>query len=259
MPAQSEEPQFALILTRLETCGKYDEAVGDNRYGNPEVFYAGHYEEVLGVGLVGAAQARTHRALERRLGENRHFSRVLEVGAGSGEHFPFVQHSFDEYIETDIRERSDNPGPPDERRKYVVADAEALQFPDQSFDRVIATCLLLHLAEPEVALEEWRRVTCTDGLVNLLVPCDPGMLVRATRSILTVPAVKRSGFEGYKLFNARDHRNHVGSIDQLVRYVFRDDDIRTYRYPLRFPSWNLNAFFAYSIRVKRTNDSLASV
>lgn len=231
----------------------------DSRYGNPDVFYSQYYEQILGSGVVGASQARTHQALERHLGETHHFSRVLEVGAGSGEHFPFVKHSFDEYIETDIREMQRDPDLLDERHKYVVADAEALQFPDQSFDRVIATCLLLHLTEPEIALEEWRRVTRDGGLINILVPCDPGMLIRATRSVLTMPAVRRAGFEGYKLFNARDHRNHVGSIDQQIRYVFRDDDLRTYRYPLRFPSWNFNAFFAYSICVQRVHPTSASM
>lgn len=230
----------------------------DSRFGNPDVFYSQYYEQILGSGIVGASQARTHRVLERRLSEGQHFPRVLELGAGSGEHFPFVKHTFDEYIETDIRDMHRDPDLLDERHQYVVADAEALQFPDQSFDRVIATCLLLHLKEPEVALKEWRRVTREGGLLNLLVPCDPGMMIRATRSVLTMPAVRRTSFEGYKLFNARDHRNHVASIDQLVRYVFRDDEIQTYRYPLRLPSWNFNVFFAYSIRKKDKKKAMAS-
>ena len=222
----------------------------DRKYGDPQVFYAHHYERVLRSGAVGKAQDRTHRALEKHSPPGSHFSRVLEVGAGSGEHFPFVRHSFDEYIETDLRPRSvevsDEP-----RRKFEVADAQKLPFESESFDRLVATCLLLHLPDPEQALSEWRRVLRPGGQASLLVPCDPGLLVRTLRAALTAPAVRRSGFEGYQLFNARDHRNHVGSIDQMVRWVFRTDDLHVSRYPLGLPSWNLNAFFVYTATLGR--------
>ena len=218
-----------------------------DEYGDPDVFYSRHYQQVLCTGVVGSAQARTHKALERHAGPDRLYSRVLEVGAGSGEHFPYVRHQFDTYIECDIREPS-SPRPTDDpRRRFDVVDAQALVYPEASFDRVVATCLLLHLPEPERALAEWRRVVRPGGLVSILVPCDPGALVRATRQLLTMPAVRRSGFQGYKLFNARDHRNHAGAMDHLVRYIFREDRIATYRYPFHVNSWNLNAFSVYTV------------
>jgi SAM-dependent methyltransferase len=225
----------------------YDGAVPEDEYGDPDAFYSRYYQQVLCTGVVGSAQARTHKALERHAGPDMVFPRVLEVGAGNGEHFPYVRHSFDEYVETDMRQPVFPHPDSDPRRRFEVADAQALPFRDTSFDRVIATCLLLHLPEPETALAEWRRVVRPGGMVSMLVPCDPGVLVRFTREVLTVPAVRRSGFQGYKLFNARDHRNHAGAIDQLVRYVFQDDRIATYRFPLRVNSWNLNAFSVYTV------------
>ena len=216
-------------------------------YGDPDVFYRTYYQQVLRTGVVGQAQDRTHTALERRAPADSHFSSVLEVGAGTGEHFSFVRHGFDSYLETDIRASETRQGGPDPRRSFQVANAEQLPFEDEQFDRLIATCLLLHLPNPEDALRDWRRVTRPKALLSLLVPCDPGAFVRATRQVLTVPAVRRSGFQGYKLFNARDHRNHVGAVDRLIRYTYRADSVETFRYPFRVPSWNLNAFFVYNI------------
>jgi len=218
------------------------------KFGDLDTFYSFHYQKVLRAGLVGKAQDRTHKALEKRARPGQRFPRVLEVGAGNGEHFPFVRHEFDEYVESDLREdgrREDT----DPRRTFTIADAQDLPFEDNDFDRVVATCLLLHLPMPEMALREWRRVTKPGGQLDLLVPCDPGFLVRLMRWFLTAPAVRRSGFRGYKLFNARDHRNHIGSINELVRWVFRADELRVTRYPLKIPSWNLNAYFIYSIKV----------
>lgn len=216
-------------------------------FGDPDAFYSRYYQQVLRTGIVGSAQDRTHRALERRTPAGTRFARVLEVGAGKGEHFDFVQHDFEAYVETDIRAAESRIGRQDARRAFQEADAQALPFDDASFDRVIATCLLLHLPEPETALREWRRVAAPGAVLNLLVPCDPGAFVRSTRQVLTVPAVRRSGFRGYKLFNARDHRNHVGSIDRLVKHTFRDDHLSVYRFPFGFDSWNLNAYFVYDV------------
>lgn len=219
----------------------------DSEYGNPDVFYSRYYQQVLRTGIVGSAQDRTHRALERRAPAGMRFDRVLEVGAGKGEHFDFVQHDFGSYVETDIRAADARIGRADPRRLFTEADAQDLPFEDASFDRVIATCLLLHLPEPETALREWRRVARPGAMLNLLVPCDPGAFVRSTRQVLTVPAVRRSGFRGYDLFNARDHRNHVGSVDRLVKHTFRHDRMSVYRFPFRLDSWNLNAFFVYDV------------
>jgi ubiquinone/menaquinone biosynthesis C-methylase UbiE len=49
--------------------------------------------------------------------------------------------------------------------EFAVADAEALDFPDDSFDVVHAHQVLQHLAHPVRALEEMRRVCRPGGLV----------------------------------------------------------------------------------------------
>jgi len=85
------------------------------------------------------------------------------------------------------------------RNVQTVADAQVLPFLDNSFGRVIATCLLLHLQEPELALLEWRRVTENNGLITILIPTEPGLLLRLSRALLTSPKARRLGFDGYSL------------------------------------------------------------
>ena len=64
-----------------------------------------------------------------------------------------------------------------------------------------------------------------------------------------VPSARGSGFEGYRLFNVLGFRNHAGSNDQLVRWFSGIGDLRVSRFPLRLPSWNLNAFFIYTVTI----------
>ena len=64
-----------------------------------------------------------------------------------------------------------------------------------------------------------------------------------------VPSARGSGFEGYRVFNVLGFRNHAESNDQFVRWFSWIDDLRVSRFPLRLPSWNLNAFFIYTATI----------
>jgi hypothetical protein len=43
--------------------------------------------------------------------------------------------------------------------------------------------------------------------------------------------VLNSRFDGYSLMIARDHRNHVGSLLEMARYVFRDRKLKIDYHP----------------------------
>jgi len=57
------------------------------------------------------------------------------------------------------------------RVQLAVQSAEALGFPDETFDIVIAAEVLEHLENPEAALREIQRVTCRHVLLS--VPREP--------------------------------------------------------------------------------------
>ena len=109
------------------------------------------------------------------------------------------------------------------------------------------TCLLHHVYNPEKVLEEILRVLKPSGVATIFLSCDPGVVTRILRSLTTARSAKRAGFAGYHLMNARDHRNHVGSLLKIAKYVFRNQMIRTRYYPFRLPSWNLNGYIIIEI------------
>ena len=224
-------------------------------FGDVNDFYDNYYNLVLRTGLIGKAQDQTHRSLERVWTELDLFEQVLEVGAGAGDHRQFVKHRYKNYYETDIcfeknlyeRQLISNSLGSASNVIREYADFASLQYEDATFNRLIATCVLLHLENPELALREARRVTKSQGVISILVPCEPGILLRMSRNLLTARKASRLGFQGYNLFNARDHVSHFSRINELIKFVFRKDKMQVSRYPFRIQSWNLNLYYVYTI------------
>ena len=185
----------------------------DDAYGSQEVFYRDHYESItFGKGLGPKAVRRTHKVMEKPF-RNRSFGLVLEIGGGVGEHLEFVLHEYEKYFLTDIKKPVLNSGL-SANPKIICqeANAEELPFPSNFFDRVIATCLMHHVERPEKVYGEILRVLKPEGVATIFLTCDPEILVRTLRHFTTYRAANKSGFKGYKLMVARDHRNHVGSL-----------------------------------------------
>jgi ubiquinone/menaquinone biosynthesis C-methylase UbiE len=97
---------------------------------------------------------------------------VLEVGAGTGlnlEHYPpgvtLVLLEPDPYMRRRLAERVSSSA----RKAGVVdASAEALPFPDESFDAVVTTLVLCSVSDVELALAEMRRVLRPGGRLLLI-------------------------------------------------------------------------------------------
>jgi phosphatidylethanolamine/phosphatidyl-N-methylethanolamine N-methyltransferase len=212
-------------------------------FGSPAVFYSKFYKSVIfGKGIGPRSVRKTHESMEKPF-SGKHFSRVLEVGGGIGEHLDFILHDFDEYLLTDVKlPILGSKFAIDPRVVCQVENAEYLTFPDNSFDRVISTCLLHHVYEPEKVFEEILRVLKIDGVATIFLPCDPGLLVRLLRNLTTAKNAKKSGFKGYNLMISREHRNHFMSLLHMAKYVFREKKLRVRYFPFRIPSWNLNGY-----------------
>ena len=103
--------------------------------------------------------------------------RVLEVGCGTGDYLrimaplvapgPAVGIDLSATLIASAQQRAaaDETGVGGTRVSFRVGDAYDLPFPDASFDRVVATQVLLHLAEPWRAVAEMRRVLTPGGLL----------------------------------------------------------------------------------------------
>lgn len=214
--------------------------------GNVEIYYQDFYSKMMGheaKGFLSLLWRYPHRVMEKSFKSNAG-KRILELGFGEGEHLSFVASDFAEYLATDIDAKRLERFRPKllPNAKLMQCDAVSLPFPDQSFDRVIATCLIAHLNDPEFALTEWRRVLKKGGELTMYVPCEPGFSLRLFRKLFSAPKAKRLGFEGYNLYIARDHINDAFRVLNLAAEVFREDTFHQIFRPFVIRSWYLNLF-----------------
>ena len=122
---------------------------------------------------MAAASERAGLAAERRrlLGAAR--GRVLEVGAGTGinlDHYPegvgdLVLVEPERAMARKLEQRLRQLG---RAADVVEADAEALPFPDRSFDTVVCTLVLCSVSDLRRALDELRRVLRPEGSLLFL-------------------------------------------------------------------------------------------
>jgi len=214
-----------------------------------ETFYKEMYGDLVDGGAVGVFHRLTHRSLERPFGPEDSLPRVIEVGSGNGEHLPFVRHSFESYVMADLRMPPEMPEDP--RVSFLEADVHELPVESNSYDRLIATCLLHHLAEPFRALEEMRRVVRPGGALSIMIVSDPGLAYRAIQRISSGRRYRKSGFKEWRALHAMEHRNHAWSLQQLIKYAFREDELRGRGFPVPIASvWNLNLFSVYQVKLR---------
>lgn len=217
-----------------------------------EDWYLNHYNLTCCSAKNGTFSKYQHRLLEKTA-PKRKFSapKILEIGTNNGEHIPFVDKNFAEYVALDIR-KSERFKVEDEIRhktKFVLANAEQLPFEDESFDRIIITCVLHHLDNPEDALSQMRRVLRVGGSISLWLPHDPGIAYRLLRRFTSVRrAHKLKLDEKLELVHALEHRNHFLSLKVIVENIFSNDNIDIFYRPLTFASYNLNIVSVYQIK-----------
>jgi ubiquinone/menaquinone biosynthesis C-methylase UbiE len=214
-------------------------------------WYTEQYQSCTYCNAAGFSQRFMHRSLERKHTETTHLERVLEIGANRGEHLAYVRHTFGTYYLTDIQAYEKSVLPKTELRTGLVfqkEDATCLSFNNETFNRVLCSCVLHHVSDAETALTELRRVLTCGGSADIFLSSDPGFLFRLGRYLGPVREAKKLGLDGVKrLVDARDHRNHVAGLTRLIRHVFRNDLISERSYPVRFMSWNLSFWKIFNI------------
>ena len=218
----------------------------DDRRGNVDIYYREFYSRMMGHssdGLLSILWKYPHKLIERPFKSNKDL-RILELGFGEGEHLEFVAPDFKEYLATDLDQvrldRVQHSLP--DRVATKSCDAGNLPFQSAEFDRVVATCLISHMPNPESALKEWRRVLKPGGSMTIYVPCEPGFSLRLFRKLVTAPKAKKLGFEGFNLYIARDHINDAFRVLNISAEVFHEDRMKLVFRPFFIRSWYLNLF-----------------
>jgi ubiquinone/menaquinone biosynthesis C-methylase UbiE len=175
---------------------------------------------------------------------------ILEIGAGRGEHYNFVNGNFSRYLMTDItawgKTEIEKIISADNRVSFELQDIESLSFQDNTFDRVICSCVLIHVDQPFQALKELERVTKQGGIISFYIAAEPGFLLRFMRLILTLSKMKKLEMS-YKLLNALSHRNNVGGLIEISKHVFKNSKISFSYYPFFVRSWNLSTHIIVNV------------
>jgi len=190
-----------------------------------------------------------HRFLESGRDKNV-FERVLEVGALNGEHTHFVKHNFSQYYVTDIRTPSQNTIEDLNRRGFIfqLADVENLPFENGFFDRVISTCLLHHLIDPEKGISEMLRVVKSGGTVDILVPNDPSLIYSASWLASTgVRAIVKNKFRESYLNRKNEHMQGIRFIDALLQKQIDRNTFEKKFFPKVFNLNKLTVLFRFTI------------
>ncbi len=209
------------------------------------------YELCYYTGWVGKLYSFVHKSLEKPFSTNGDYPMILELGAGNGEHFSFVKCKYDLYVLTDIVgpsvgiEKILQSGLP---AKFLQVDAHDLEvFQDNHFDRIIVTCLIVHLSDPVRALKEWRRVLKPGATLTLYVAPEPGWLIRVVRRLIFWPKARKMGNESPEFSAYQEHRTHYFTVHSSIKHTFRGDLIVHKRFPTKLLSWNLSFFDTYQI------------
>jgi len=121
--------------------------------------------------LMEAAVEPFLAGLRRRLWQ-RARGLVLEIGVGTGKNLAFyppgvrvVAIDFSPEMLKQARRRSQRLGVEVDLR---LMDAQNLEFPDQTFDTIITSCVFCSVPDPVLGLREARRVCKPDGQILML-------------------------------------------------------------------------------------------
>ncbi len=200
-------------------------------------------------GLAANVIRRTHALIEREFDESHHFDQVLEIGAGTLAHLPFVRHSYTRYIASEYDQKVLDAVSQDDLPaglELMRADGTDLPFEDDTFDRLIATHVLEHIPNPHLVLAEWTRVLKPGGVLSIILPCDPGLAWRIGRGFGPRKRGEQAGIP-YDYYMAREHINAIFNLRYILRYHLPK---RTeYWWPLRVPMPDLNLIFAVNAYV----------
>ncbi|WP_316204617.1 MULTISPECIES: class I SAM-dependent methyltransferase [unclassified Bradyrhizobium] len=131
---------------------------------------------------------------------NKMGGRVLEVGVGTGISLPLYAPNV-RVFGTDISEAmlaKAKRRVAEQRLKTVeglaVMDAEHLEFPDNSFDVVMAQYVVTAVPNPEAALDEFARVLRPGGELVILTRVSADHGLRRVIEQALQPVVRRLGF-----------------------------------------------------------------
>ena len=174
-----------------------------------------------------------------------HFARTLEIGAGLGEHLKYetlTEEQERNYVAVETREnmaqrlRQNCP-----RIQIHVGDCqERLNFPDGSFDRIIAIHVLEHLPNLPAAIREMHRLCDKNtGTFSIVIPCEGSLAYSLARAISAKRIFEKRYKRPYHIFISREHINVPWEVMAEINPYFERTQATYFPIPLPFEFCNL--------------------
>lgn len=211
-------------------------------------YYSNSYALVQSCGIEGYSQNLIHAKLEKDFVNQNYFSTTVEMGAGNYKHLNFVQHKFDRYLAFDIRTNLLSQSKAPAKAYFLNTDAGATPLKNNSVDRILSACLLLHVNSPWDTLIEWRRILKTNGVLDVALVIEGSYLLGLYREMFSKKKAKKSGVYNFDLINHLDHKNRFESILYFIEKIFYDREVELDFYPSRLKVHSLNAFVICRVR-----------
>jgi SAM-dependent methyltransferase len=166
--------------------------------------------------------------------------RILEIGAGLGEHIVYENLEGVQYHALELREEmAANIRKRFPQVRTIVGDIQTrLEFPAQHFHRVVAVHVLEHLPNLRAALKEVHRVLHPTGRFDVVIPCEGGMAYGLARRVSAQRIFEQRYKMPYSWFVQSEHINVPSEILEELSLYFSKKESRYF--PFFVPSVNMN-------------------
>jgi len=173
------------------------------------------------------------------------FGRVLEIGAGLGEHLEYEKLTEEQqrnYVAVEARQNmADRIKQSWPQVQTLVADCqERLDFADGYFDWIIAIHVLEHLPNLPATIREMHRLCDkTRGMFSIMIPCEGSLAYSLAREISAKRVFQKRYKRPYHIFISREHINLPWEIFEELKPYFEVVQSTYFPIPLKLEFCNL--------------------
>jgi phosphatidylethanolamine/phosphatidyl-N-methylethanolamine N-methyltransferase len=201
-----------------------------------------NYKEYLYSGLIGFLFRYQHRKLSPNFLINE--KKILEIGPGYEPHIKYKKLNFEEYHCAEISTSLELNEYYQKNFPNVIFnnyDGKKLNYPDNTFDRIIISHTLEHILKPESFMNEMLRVLKKGGYISIALPCDNGLLWRFGRFLLkqTYHKIRKFSEIDFDYFIANEHVNTIFQLLSIFKKKFKINHEVYLPFRIKFPDINL--------------------